>query len=28
LLPELEKVHDFGGGYVLYKFVHVEDKGN
>ena len=27
-LPELEKVHDFGGGYVLYKFVHVEDEGN
>lgn len=27
-LLELEKVHDFGGGYVLYKFVHVEDESN
>lgn len=27
-LPELEKVHDFGDGYVLYQFVDVKNEGD
>lgn len=27
-LPELEKVHDFGDGYILYQFVGLENEGN
>ncbi len=26
-LPALKKMHDFGDGYVLYQFVHVENEG-